>query len=332
MRAKTYRDERRYFKRTAELSGETAGAQLFRHMDVMNEKASALLTHVSIMIAVFSVVAGISYQRDGLTPYNLILFCEMAVYALIGLVCTFCIRATSPSSFPLDSSKNSVRGFIRVYRRRRQAYTFVWTGNLFLTGLLLLTIGGGALQLAFPPTAAAEPTRIVLDPDAPRIQVERAAALQERPGWPERRRMPAPPPLPELLRYVSPAQTTQVNPRVRVEAACRTVFDIASDGTTDNVRACCAMEDENNRLGQPVLERGIAAAVERWRYRPDYEAFVYQARGVTGLVWYADRRFDAAPSEIRRGFLPEPPAPEACVFSEEVLRGSEYDVSGWTPR
>lgn len=133
--------------------------------------------------------------------------------------------------------------------------------------------------------------------------------------------------VPEQLLYVGPEQTTQVTPLLGVEAACRAVFDVRADGRTENIRVCCALPERDRReaLGQPSLERGIASAVDRWRFRPDFETAPYQIRGLTAVTWFRDDRFDPSPSKIRRGFLPEPPPVEGCAFSEATLKAQILD-------
>ncbi len=133
--------------------------------------------------------------------------------------------------------------------------------------------------------------------------------------------------VPEQLLYIGPEQTTQVTPLLGVEAACRAVFDIRADGRTENARVCCALPERDRReaLGQPALERGIAAAVDRWRFRPDYDAAPYQIRELTTVTWFRDDRFDPNPSKIRRGFLPDPPPVAGCAFSDATLKAQILD-------
>ncbi len=178
----------------------------------------------------------------------------------------------------------------------------IWFWALAVSALL------GAGAAAHP----ADRARIPVDLDAPRIDVAAPDGAA----------------VPELLRYIAPAQTTQIAPGVRVEGTCRLVFDVLTDGTTDNVRACCVTRDARNQLGQPVLERGVAAAAERWRFRPDYDAFVYQMRDVSGLIWFENGRFNPEPTDIRRSFLPDAPAAEHCVFSDDILIDPHDDRFG----
>ncbi len=118
---------------------------------------------------------------------------------------------------------------------------------------------------------------------------------------------------PPFAVYVSPQRTTHPNPRLRIRAACRTVFDIRLDGWTENVVTCCNTRD----AGRAMLEHGLYSAVYNWRFAAPEAGDDVRFTERTGLIWYDGDRFDAHPSARVQGFLPEPPTVEACLQSED---------------
>ena len=96
-------DELHYIDRVAEIS--RAAWALRRWMaDRLNSKAAALLTHVSIMIAVSSVLFSFSLNTPTLRDVPpiigaLLLLCEIVTYSLTSLLCLYAVQMTGPSSF-----------------------------------------------------------------------------------------------------------------------------------------------------------------------------------------------------------------------------------------
>jgi hypothetical protein len=123
------------------------GAVVARSAGILNSKISALLTHVSIMIAIVTII-GSSPIRLELTnsvsalPVSFIIFMkiELAAYVLASLLCVVGIWTTSPRNFCDD--KDATIKIIKIVRTRRRCFilalwiTVVSTGGLIIALLL----------------------------------------------------------------------------------------------------------------------------------------------------------------------------------------------------
>lgn len=137
------KDEQQYITKVAEVEASPLGALMFRLADGLNSKAAALLTHVSIMIAVSSVLFSYSlspsFKRD-LPPFvSDLLLCEIVIYSLTSLLCLYAVQMTGPGTFHADKGRPLDRLLI-IVRRRRKAYraalTITIAATLVLIGLM----------------------------------------------------------------------------------------------------------------------------------------------------------------------------------------------------
>jgi hypothetical protein len=84
-------DERSYFEAIVKISSLPNGVQMLRHTDIINAKASAVMTHVSLMLA---VCVGLFIGFDLHKPngqfekiITLLMFVELLSYAVFITVC-----------------------------------------------------------------------------------------------------------------------------------------------------------------------------------------------------------------------------------------------------
>jgi hypothetical protein len=130
--------EQDYVGEVGKFSGTDYGKQALRLTDVINEKTSALLTHVTIMIAVIGVFLTIFLQMDVARLFIIFLYVELIIYMLIACALLFCIFATSPVTF---ENKDFNRTMLSVMRRRRRIYNACLKVTIVITVVFVAFIG-----------------------------------------------------------------------------------------------------------------------------------------------------------------------------------------------
>ncbi len=127
-------NEIRYVTTVAEIAEHPLGPQTMRLGDVLNAKTSALLTHVSIMIAVSTAMLFFSRGPEAIVTSRLLLI-EIALYASISLLCIYTVRITGPNSFK-SRNGDAVFELVSIVRRRRNTYNVA----LMLTVLATISL------------------------------------------------------------------------------------------------------------------------------------------------------------------------------------------------
>tara|TARA_R110002126_G_scaffold51760_2_gene141392 strand:+ start:26986 stop:27447 length:462 start_codon:yes stop_codon:yes gene_type:complete len=127
------------FKKFFELQSEhqdlKLGAAIFRYMDDLDTKSSALLTHVSMLIAAVSIM--LSVYDDEISRSFLLIEAAAYVYIATGLL--RCVSIINPHNTDLESYReDTLREVVirvSVYRKARTFTIFV-TVAFFLSILL----------------------------------------------------------------------------------------------------------------------------------------------------------------------------------------------------
>jgi hypothetical protein len=133
-----------YFERVASISETPAGEESKRHADVLNTKISALLTHVSLMIAVSAVFFDWASKPTGHLPFlEWMLLAEIVAYVLISLLCLRGIWITGYSSF-LEHKGDPTEVFFKIVGARRTVYYIAISSTIFVTVAFLATLIGEA--------------------------------------------------------------------------------------------------------------------------------------------------------------------------------------------
>ncbi len=137
-------EELQYINKVAEVEASPLGALTFRLADGLNSKAAALLTHVSIMIAVSSVLFSFSLnaslKRDVPPIVAALLLCEIVTYSFTSLLCLYAVQMTGPGSFRAEDGR-PVDRLLLIVRRRRKAYRVALTITIVATLVLIGLIG-----------------------------------------------------------------------------------------------------------------------------------------------------------------------------------------------
>ncbi|MEL7300928.1 MAG: hypothetical protein AAFM92_11140 [Pseudomonadota bacterium] len=123
--------------------------QTLRHFDNLNSKAAALLTHISVMIAVTAFVFYFLYpNRQEVDVWGWLILSEMVSYILLTLPCVAPLYVTNFYSFDLKrlSTKTPVRdGLLEAYVRRRNCFYISYFGCILFTIFFALTVLGKLL-------------------------------------------------------------------------------------------------------------------------------------------------------------------------------------------
>lgn len=132
--------ERIYLEHRKMLADDGLGAQIVEVAGVLNSKTSALLTHVSIMIAV--TIALFSYFSSDKSPsiiVDIILISEIVAYLMISLFCLFSITMSGGGEGNLSLEKLILRrSHILTYRRRN--YKIALYTTIIATYVLIATL------------------------------------------------------------------------------------------------------------------------------------------------------------------------------------------------
>jgi hypothetical protein len=114
--------------------------------NVIDAKTSALITHISIIIAALMAYVGFALQGNPtkLSFVDVAALCEIPAYILILIGCLDCINILGPVRFVTDRPSN-VGVLLHEMYRRRETYRFcrraVMTLTLFLLGLFCIKVG-----------------------------------------------------------------------------------------------------------------------------------------------------------------------------------------------
>ncbi|MGI9417492.1 MAG: hypothetical protein ACR2RA_06620 [Geminicoccaceae bacterium] len=131
----TQRETRRRDERARDISN---------NVGYINGHISALLTHISAMIAALGITL-IVFEDSALTQTFILV--EMAGYAVLALTCVYCLRHRGGFS-PLRNNSNDMLGdYYNHYLKRRYIYIFCSSGVIIITLLFLITILGHAVML-----------------------------------------------------------------------------------------------------------------------------------------------------------------------------------------
>jgi len=141
--------ERKYYKTVLPIANTEYGKQVMRNADVLNSKISALLTHVSIMIAILMIF----YNSANVSEANLdtkitamtidaaksLMIVETCMYIVASLFCVLGIWITGPSSF-LGHEDNPTDRLIDIIGRRRKCFIIALWITIFVTVTFLVTL------------------------------------------------------------------------------------------------------------------------------------------------------------------------------------------------
>jgi hypothetical protein len=107
---------------------------IFQIMNALDTKASALLTHISIIIAVLSVIYTNGDKSEAIKS---IIVIEIIGYLLLTFFCLRAVRMTSGLSNKGASETEALQ--IELYQRRT-AYNFASSGTIIITAIMMLTL------------------------------------------------------------------------------------------------------------------------------------------------------------------------------------------------
>lgn len=140
MRSNSQNEETAYLEHRSLLIEDSLGAQVVEVASILNGKTSALLTHVSIVIAVstgFLIFLASKTSSSRITVAILIL--EVVVYLVLSL---FCLMAITMSGWNEEglSTEELVRKRAHHLRTRRKSYRVAISGTMIATVVLIVTI------------------------------------------------------------------------------------------------------------------------------------------------------------------------------------------------
>lgn len=146
--------EKRYLSEIEAVGRVDASGQIYRHFDVLNSKASGLLAHISIMIAVTAFLLGSFLSRD--TPIDaisMILFVELAIYALLTIPILSVNFITNPDTIyrthPMGSNEDVeiFEAYLNAFARRRANFYFAFWCTMLANIVFVITVILKALLL-----------------------------------------------------------------------------------------------------------------------------------------------------------------------------------------
>jgi hypothetical protein len=124
--------ERRYLKFRAE--SKDVWESGLSTLDIIDQKVSSLLTHVSVMIAALSMFSG-TVITTGLAHYLMIF--EIVIYVFVAIGLLRCIRLSGPE-LSLGSVEENMANEVCF---RRRFYQFLLDVTIVLTLAFIMTIG-----------------------------------------------------------------------------------------------------------------------------------------------------------------------------------------------
>lgn len=135
-------DEKHYYEIATAVFNSPTGAQVQRHSDIINHKAAAALTHISIMIAV-SIGGALSPPENPDSLTNIFIYLETLGYITLAMIALFGALITPPQSFAgYEQAKiePALERFIAIVRRRRISLRTSIYGAYVITPALMITL------------------------------------------------------------------------------------------------------------------------------------------------------------------------------------------------
>jgi hypothetical protein len=129
-------DEQLYESRRELLGG---AKEYFLHdMSIVDTKSSALLTHVSVMIAVVAIFLQTNPPRQWQTMLTI----ELTLFSLVAVVLLWCVDIMGPPrrQIPSESSEEVTRIYRKEILKRRAIYQLSLRTVRFLTLALIATV------------------------------------------------------------------------------------------------------------------------------------------------------------------------------------------------
>lgn len=135
-------NEKRYWEIIVELDSSSLGRCASQHADALNSKVSALLTHVSVMVAV-STGFFLALKLNPLGLVDFIMAFEIAIYLVVTLLCLRVLWITSYNYWTFDSFSASdvpVDRFLAIVSVRKSIYIASLNLTLITTVVFLFTL------------------------------------------------------------------------------------------------------------------------------------------------------------------------------------------------
>lgn len=129
-----------YLQNRTILIKDPIGAQIIEKAAILNGKTSALLTHVSIMIAISTGFFVFLASKNNPPQFALeILIFEIVVYLILSLFCLISITMSGWNEQKL-SPQELIRKSAGYLRIRRMSYLIAMCGTMAATVVLIVTI------------------------------------------------------------------------------------------------------------------------------------------------------------------------------------------------
>ena len=115
---------------------------IYRMMSAVDAKVSALLTHISLIIAALVFIYTSKASANGAAFLKSMIMCEIVAYLVLTVFCLRCIHMTAKLSSGGAATESDALA-VELYKRRA---TYNWTSNVtvFVTVATIMTLVLGA--------------------------------------------------------------------------------------------------------------------------------------------------------------------------------------------
>ncbi len=134
-----------YFEEREERINDEKAISLKSTLSYIHDDLSALLTHISAMIAALGITL-IVFQSSRIT--QVLIFLEIISYAMLAIMCVFSLRHKG-GSVPVKEKFGTLEEYYQHYLRRRYFYITCSNGVILTTIIFMLTIILHLLMLIF---------------------------------------------------------------------------------------------------------------------------------------------------------------------------------------
>ena len=133
------KNEIEYYKIIAKVSSTDEGQQMLRRLDTINDKASSVLTHISIMIAVLTGCFLFFFGKEGYTFVSTFLFLELCGYIILTMFALRSVFVTCGKTYRGYEDMPEKRTMQILVSRRLSLRISIY-GTMILTILLIFTL------------------------------------------------------------------------------------------------------------------------------------------------------------------------------------------------
>ena len=156
MNKKHEKEELNFWDTSAKISENPMGQEAIVHANMLNSKVCALLTHVTVMIAIATFFLNYNFEHDIydkklVFDVNMTIMADVVLYLAITLLCMRGIWATNKNSYKNCCSINeAINKRLANISRRKAVYLYALWLTILTTIMFVLSLTAKYMVITWP--------------------------------------------------------------------------------------------------------------------------------------------------------------------------------------